>query len=132
MAGAAQESTGVTVTFGTSAFSGHITSVDWSGRTRGTIESTHLGSTGTRTYIPQTLVEGGEITVEAFFNGTDAVGTLLGAAAETVTVAWASGVSWAASCFCIEIGAAAPGNGEAKTQTIKMKVAGAVTEDVTT
>lgn len=131
MAGAAQDSTGVTVTFGTSSFAAHVLSVDWGGRTRGTIESTHMGTSGTRTYIPQTLRDGGEITLEYFFNCTDATDTLLSAVAETVTIAWSTGVSWAASCFCTEISATAPAPGEAKKQTVKLKVAGAVTEDVT-
>jgi hypothetical protein len=130
MAGSAVDGTGVTVTFGTSAFSAQLLDVDWSGRTRDALKSSHMGTTGTHTYIPADLKEGGELSMTYHFNCTDATETLLGAAAETVTVAWNTGVSWAASCFCIEVGASAK-IGETMTQTIKLKVAGAVTEDTT-
>ena len=130
MAGTAVDGTGVTITFGTSTVAAQLIDADWSGRTRDALKSTHMGTTGTHTYIPADLVEGGEITLTYYFNCTDATGTLLSAVAETVTIGWNTGVSWAASCFCIEVGASAK-IGETMQQTVKLKVAGAVTEDTT-
>lgn len=130
MAGTAVDGTGATVTFGTSTFAANLLDIDWGGRTRDALDSTHMGTTGTKTYIPADLVDGGEISLTYFFNCTDATGTLLSAAAETVTVAWNTGVSWAASCFCTEVGASAQ-IGDTMKQTVKLKVAGAVTEDTT-
>jgi hypothetical protein len=130
MAGTAVDGTGATVTFGTTGFAPQLIDVSADGRSRDALKSTHMGTSGTHTYIPADLVEGGEFSMTYYFNCTDATGTLLAAAAEVVTIAWASGVSWAASCFCIDVGASAK-IGETMQQTIKMKVAGAVTEDTT-
>jgi len=130
MAGTATDGTGATVTFGTSTFAAELLDIDWSGRVRDALKSTHMGTTGSHTYIPADLVDGGEVSMTFHFNCTDATATLLGAAAETVTIAWASARSWAASMFCTEIGASAK-IGEVMTQTVKFKVSGAITEDTT-
>jgi hypothetical protein len=130
MAGTAVDGTGVTVTFGTSTFAAQLLDADWSGRARDALKSTHMGSTGTHTYIPADLVDGGEISLTYYFDCSDNTGTLISAAAETVTIAWATNRSWAASCFCTEIGASAK-IGETMQQTVKLKVAGAITEDLT-
>jgi hypothetical protein len=129
MAGTAVDGTGATVTFGASTFAAQLIDVSADGRARDALKSTHMGTTGSHTYIPADLVEGGEFSMTYYFNCTDATGTLLAAAAETVTIAWNTGVSWAASCFCIDIGASAK-IGETMQQTVKLKVAGAITEDL--
>lgn len=132
MAGSAIDGFGATVTFGTSTFAANIRSIEWSGRERGTIESTHMGTSGgSKTYIPQDLVEGGEVTIEVFHNGTDAYKTILAATAETVTIGWNTGVSWAASMFCTGISPAVARIGEAVTCGLTFKVAGEITEDTT-
>ena len=128
MAGTATDGTGVTVTFATTAFAPQLIDISVDGRSRDALKSTHMGTSGTHTYIPADLVEGGEFSMTFYFNCTDATGTLLSAVAEDVTIAWASGKSWAASCFCIDVSASTK-IGETMQQTIKMKVAGTVTED---
>jgi len=130
MAGTATDGTGATITFGTSTFAAELVDLSWDGRTRDALKSTHMGTTGSHTYIPADLVDGGEVTATFHFNCTDATATLLGAAAETVTVGWASARSWAASMFCVDIGTATK-IGEVMQQTIKFKVSGAITEDTT-
>lgn len=130
MAGTAVDGTGATVTFGTSAFTAQLLDIDWSGRTRDALDSSHMGTTGVKTYIPADLVDGGELSLTYYFNCTDATATLLGAVAETVTVAWNTGVSWAASMFCTEVGASAQ-IGDTMKQTVKMKITGTITEDTT-
>lgn len=127
---AALDGTGVTITFGSSAFTQELLDIDVSGRTRDALKSTHMGTTGSHTYIPADLVDGGEMSATFHFDCTGATATLLGAAAETVTIAWASGRSWAASMFCTEVGASAK-IGEVMTQTLKFKITGAITEDTT-
>jgi hypothetical protein len=101
------------------AASGH-----WQGNTEFTA---YAETTGTHTYIPADLVEGGEFSMTYYFNCTDLTGTLLAANAETVTITWNPSRTWAASCFCIDIGASAK-IGETMQQTVKLKVAGAVSE----
>jgi len=130
MAGSALDGTGATITFGTSTFAAELLDLSWDGRTRDALKSTHMGTTGSHTYIPADLVDGGELSATFHFNCTDATATLLGNAAETITVGWASGRSWAASMFCTEITASAK-IGEVMQQTAKFKVAGAITEDTT-
>lgn len=127
---AALDGTGVTVTFGTSTFAQELLDIDWSGRIRDALKSTHMGTTGSHTYIPADLVDGGEVSMTFHFDCTGTTATLLGASSETVTIAWASNRSWAATMFCTEIGASAK-IGEVMTQTVKFKVTGAITEDTT-
>jgi hypothetical protein len=115
------------VTFGASTFAAQLIDVSADGRTRDALKSTHMGTTGTHTYIPADLVEGGEFSMTYYFNCTDLTGTLLAANAETVTITWNPSRTWAASCFCIDIGASAK-IGETMQQTVKLKVAGAVSE----
>jgi len=129
MAGTAVDGTGATVTFGTSTFVANLIDIDWSGRTRDALDSTHMGTATIKTYIPADLVDGGELSLTYYFNCTDATATLLSAAAEVVTVTWNTGVSWAASMFCTEVGASAQ-IGDTMKQTIKCKVAGTITEDL--
>jgi len=130
MAGTATDGTGATITFATSTFTAELLDLSWDGRTRDALKSTHMGTSGSHTYIPADLVDGGELTATFHFNCTDATATLLGAVAETITVGWASGRSWAASMFCTEITASAK-IGEVMQQTAKFKVSGAITEDNT-
>lgn len=94
----ADQTTGLTLTTGTSAFTCQITSFGWSGLTRDAIETTHLGTAansatkiGNRTYIPSDLIDPGELQ----FNGYQS--TLMSAAkgpevmktaAETITVTY--------------------------------------------
>jgi hypothetical protein len=130
MAGTATDGTGATITFGTSTFAAELLDLSWDGRTRDALKSTHMGTTGSHTYIPADLVDGGEVTATFHFNCTDNTATLLSAVAEMVTVGWASGRSWAASMFCTEITASSK-IGEVMQQTAKFKVSGAITEDLT-
>lgn len=126
MAGAAADGCGATAIFGTSAYGPALKTINWDGIKREVIESTHMGTTTARTYIPAQLYDGGEVTLEAYHNGTDRPDTAIATAAETPTVTWESGKTWAASVLLTEFGASA-GIGEAQTQSIKAKVTGAVT-----
>lgn len=129
MAGSAVDGTGATVTFGTSSFTAQLLEANWTGRERGNIRSTHMGTTGSHTYIPHDLVEPGELSLKFWFNCTDNTATILGAAAETITIGWDTGKSWAGSGFCTGVEAGAT-IGEGMEQTLKFKMSGAVTEDI--
>ena len=75
--------TGSTIgTMTTSALETHeILSMSMDGISRADVETTHLGTTGARTYIPGVLYEGGTITFEANFDiGFDYVTELTGIA----------------------------------------------------
>ena len=63
--------TGTTVTFGTSAFVAHITSVAHDGVERAVIDTSHLGSEKWRTKIPGLLTEPGALTSEFNYDPND-------------------------------------------------------------
>jgi len=90
--------TGSTITF-SSGFFGEILSIGWSGISREAIETSHMGTTGGRTFIPGDLYDPGELSVELNFEATDDVTTPIAAAAETVTVTFPGSDTWAASGF---------------------------------
>lgn len=126
MAGTAVDGCGATAVFGTSAYGPQLKSVDVDGPKREVIESTHMGTTTARTWIPAQLYDGGEVSMEAFHNGTDRPDTAIATAAETLTITWESGKTWAMSVILTGFSASAK-IGEAQTQTIKAKITGAIT-----
>jgi hypothetical protein len=80
--------TGTTITFGTSSFAAEVLDINWDGLERGSIQTSHQGTTGYHTHKPKDLIEGGEITVDFH---VDASATNLqppiAAAPETITIA---------------------------------------------
>jgi len=93
---------GATLTFGTSAFSAQITSMDIDGIEREVIETTHLGSTnvgagkvGGKTYILSTLADTPMLNVEGHFNPDTT--PPVDDAEELITVTFASGATWVGS-----------------------------------
>lgn len=65
---AIQVGTGATLTFGTSTWTGDLTSISWGGISRPSLDTTHLGTTDARTFIPGDLFDPGELTVEFLFD----------------------------------------------------------------
>ena len=93
--------TGTTITFGTSGFQAQILSVDWGSIEREAIDTTHMGTTGYKSFIPSKLVDPGEIELEIAFDPDDF--PPVDGAAETITVTWplqSSGSSTPASWNC--------------------------------
>jgi len=68
--------TGATVAFATSAgvALADITNIDWSGATRESIDTSHMGTSLVKTAIVSTLVEPGELSVDYLVN-TNQLGT---------------------------------------------------------
>ena len=100
--------TGATITFGTNAFSGQIASITHSGITREVVETSHLGTTGGRTYFPGDLYDPGELELGVIYNAS--VRPVFTATAETITVVYPNGTataSLAASGFVTRF---TPGN----------------------
>lgn len=88
--------TGTTITFD-SGFFAEILSIGWSGIARAPISSSHMGTTNAMTFEPAKLYDPGEIEVEIHFQRSATPPFL--DAAETVTITWAGGGTWAASGF---------------------------------
>ncbi len=63
--------TGTSITFVTSAFDAEFLSVDWSGISRGSVDSSHLLTVDWRTFIPTDLVDPGTLQLEMAFDPSD-------------------------------------------------------------
>ena len=92
---------GTTITFN-SGFFLHFTDVDWSGMSRGSVETTDMATTGGQTFIPEANYTPGTLEISGIVDmavlGSDVIP--INAAAETCTVAFAgSGSTYAASAF---------------------------------
>lgn len=129
---AATVGTGSTLSFGTNTtFLPELLSVEFSGRGREAINSSHMGTSSAHTFIPASLVDNGTITATFHHDGTDDFATMISSAAEDVTVKWgAAAVSWACSGFVTEVSAQAPLE-DKMTASITIKCTGAVTQDIT-
>lgn len=101
MAASTQVATGATITFSTGFFA-EINNISWSGYSREAIETSHMGTTTAKTFIPALLADPGELVVD--LNLDQDAKPPLNAAAETVTVTIPAGETtsqptWAASGF---------------------------------
>ena len=76
--------TGITIAFGTSSFSADLLSLNGSAIERGEYETTHMGTTGSKTFSPMDLIDQGEIEMEFAFD-PDAQPPI-GGATETITI----------------------------------------------
>ena len=82
-AGRADVATGTTIGFGTSAFVAKLLSISQR-MTRESIDTSHMGTTLNRTFIPGDLVDRGEVDIEFLFDPDDE--PPIDKVAETVTI----------------------------------------------
>jgi hypothetical protein len=78
------EGTGTSISFSASGFSADIISVDLNDRARQTIDTTHLGTRGAKTYKPGEVVDLGEMTVVVDHNPNEL--QLVGYPPEPITI----------------------------------------------
>ena len=123
--------TGTTITFGTTGFTASVTSISFEGVERPSIDTTHLGTTGGRTFIPGDLPDYGSISLDIQFD-PDTMPPIT-AAPETITVTFplsagaTTPATWAATGFVMGFDANAPLE-ELMTGTISIKISGDVTD----
>lgn len=115
--------TGTSIAFATS-FLANLTNVNWSGISRPAVDTTHMGTTPARTFMPGDLYDPGSLSVEMQFD-TDASPPITGAA-ETVTVTFPDAETWSASGFLTEFAFTAATE-EVMTATATVKFTGTVT-----
>lgn len=115
---------GFTIVFGTSAFAAQITDITPPAQTREAIGTSYQGTTTAATYMPADLVENGELTFTIHFNPDTAAP--IDGAAETVTITWPSGATWAFTGFMTAYTPGAPFNG-LMTGEVTVKVSGDIT-----
>lgn len=120
--------TGLTITY-QSGFFAEILNYDDAGVTREVVETTHMGTTGARTYTPGTLYDPGEISIEILFDPEQDPVTPITAAAETVTVTYADAApasTMACSGFMTNFAITGPLE-DRMTATATLKLSGART-----
>jgi len=105
--------TGASIAFGTSSFTANITSITpVSGAERPAIDTTHLGTTTARTFVPGDLVNWGELEVELQFDIDDR--PPIDQVAETITITFplsalgATAATLAGTGFMTNFGAEVP------------------------
>lgn len=121
---------GTTVTFGTSSFSANIISVSGPGSSREAVETTHLGTTTAKTFVPSDLIDGGEMSMTIQHDGT--LDPPENAAAETITIDWGgagTGEKWTFSGFVTAYEPSAEIE-EVMTADMTVKVTGDITRAV--
>ena len=77
---------GTTIAFGTSSFSANVYSIGGSTQTREALETTYLGTSGFKEFIPDALVDGGEAEIEFEWNPSFGTFPPISGAAETITI----------------------------------------------
>lgn len=116
---------GITITFGTSGFSGEIIDTTPPEMTRESIETSHTETANNRkTFIPADLGDDGELSFDINFDPD--VDPPIDGAAETITITFASGATWAFSGFMTGYAPAAPID-DRMTATVTVKVSGVIT-----
>lgn len=114
--------TGLTISFDTGFFA-EIVNMNWSGMQRGSIQSSHMGTTVAHTFVPTSLFDAGELEVEIHFQqGTRPP---IDDPAATCTVDFGPN-TWAASAFMTEFAIGAPFE-DKMTATCKLKFSGNIT-----
>jgi hypothetical protein len=117
---------GLGTTISMASLSGNLLSVDGPGLERGTINSSHMGTTVAETFIPKTLYDGGEVELTMEHDGSQTP-PITGSAA-AVVINWAgagAGYKTTFSAFCTGYKPKAQ-IGERMEATLKLKVTGAV------
>lgn len=121
---AVDNATGITIVFGTSGFGGEIVDVNGPSLARESIDTTHQGSTAARTFAPADFYDAGELTYTLHFN-PDTL-PIISSAAETITVTWPAGATWAFSGFLTGISNVATLD-DKMTADVTVKASGQVT-----
>jgi len=88
---------GLSIVFGTSGFSADLLDVTPPGASREAIDVSHMGNSGFKEFIPSDLVDWGECKMTVGFD--PATSPPISSAAETITITFPDGTTWAFSGF---------------------------------
>ena len=128
---AVQEGHGATLTFATSSYAPNIISINTPSFTREALATTHLATTGGKTFIPAATVDYGELSFTVQVN-PDSLPPITGVA-ETITLTFgddgggATPADWEFSGFITSVGEATVSTDEVIVQDITVKVTGTIT-----
>lgn len=116
--------TGITIVFGTTGFTAQIVDVSGPGLSRESIDVTHQETVDARAFTPADLFDGGELSFDIHFNpDTDPP---VDEVAETITITWPAGATWAFNGFMTGYEPAAPLD-DKMTGSVTVKVNGDIT-----
>lgn len=117
---------GGSVTFGTSSWSAAITNIEWGGLEREAIETTHLGTTTAKSFMPSDLYDPGDLTLTVNYDPN--VPPPYTGAAETITVTYPNGATYAGSGFIVSFTPGGMAVDELMEAEVKIKFTGAITQ----
>ena len=121
---------GCSLAFATSAFSAALLSIDGPGLSRPSVETTHMGTTVAKTFVPGDLYDPGELDLEFAFDPS--LTPPISGALEVITITWAkhspiaTAATWVASGFLTDYKPGAKLDTR-MTATAKLKLSGAIT-----
>lgn len=121
----ARDGHGTTITFGTSGFAAELLSVGGISLERGSIPTTHMGTTTAHTFMPADIYDGGTLDITFEYEGGDA--PPIAGAVETITIVpgGAGSISFDAFMTAVTLGPAETGGRMEGSATLK--ITGAVT-----
>lgn len=121
-AGDTDVGTGTLVTYG--GFTMELLNVAHNGISRGSVQTSHMGTTVSHTYMPTDLYDPGQIVLEVHFKTTEA--PPITAPASTLTVTFPDSETWLAPAFLQDFEYTDPLE-EKMTATATFKVSDAIT-----
>jgi len=133
---AVQEGHAATLDFATSSYAPNVISINTPGISREALATTHLGTTGGKSFIPGALPDYGELSFTVQVN-PDALPPIT-AVAEDITLTFGDGGSetspaeWAFSGFITSVGDSNVSTDEIIVHDITVKVSGAITPTAAT
>lgn len=123
--------TGTSISFGTSGFTAEVLGINHNGVERPAIETSHLGTTVAKTFMPGDLVDQGEISLDIAFNPN--ILPPIKAAAETIVITFpvpsglSTGATYTFTGFCTGASSTILFE-ERMTATITVKISGDITK----
>ena len=117
-------------TFSYTGLTGNFTSIEFDGFIREVIESSHLGTTTSKTFIPDDLYDAGTVSVSGQMDVSVAYGTPMTAAESSLVITWDTAVSITANAFATSFKYGSQ-NGQIQEFTATFKLTGDITVDST-
>ncbi len=118
--------TGITLAGTTSSWTSELLDISFSGITRGSVDTSHQGTTTAQTFQPTGLYDPGSLTVTVHFDPTKALP--VGLVAETWTITFPDTQAWDFSGFCTDYNWTAPFE-DKMTAELTIKVTGLIDID---
>lgn len=123
--------TGTSLVFGTSGFAAYVLNVQGPGIERAVVETTHMQTTGGKTFRPGDLYDGGELNLDVAHDPSISPPMLNQEQPETITVTWpvpyglTNGATWVFTGFMTSYNPTAPLE-DKMTASVTIKITGSL------